>query len=87
MFPHQTEIIHTNNLSVALVREGVTAQLTALSKHFRSYFPDVSTNVWECVRDPFTPAATSGLTVKAEQELLDIAPISYLTYVSHHSPL
>jgi len=71
MLPHQNEIIHTNNLSVAIVREVVPSQLTALSRHFRSYVPDVNTNAWECVRDSYPPAATSGLTDKAEEELLD----------------
>lgn len=73
MFPQLTEFLHTNNLSVAIVREVVTSHLTALSKHFSLYFPDVNTDAWDWVRDPFAPDATSDLTGQAEEELLDLS--------------
>ena len=54
--------------------EVATSHLTALSEHFSSYFSDVNTNAWDWVRDPFSPAATtSGLTGKAEEELMDLS--------------
>jgi len=74
MFPQLTEFLHKNNLSVAIVSEVATSHLTALSKHFNSYFSDVNTDAWDWVRDPFAPSATtSGLTGKAEEELLDLS--------------
>lgn len=53
--------------------EVATSHLTALSKHFNSYFSDVNTDAWDWVRDPFAPSATSGLTGEAEEELLDLS--------------
>ena len=68
MFPQLAEFLHTNK-PVAIVREGATSHLTALSEHFSSYISDVNTNAWDWVRDPF-PATTSGLTGKTEEELI-----------------
>ncbi|KAJ8348816.1 hypothetical protein SKAU_G00274050 [Synaphobranchus kaupii] len=75
MFAQLTEFIHTNNLSLDVVREVASTHLTALSEHFSSYFSDVNTNDWDWVRDPFAPAATpsSVLTGKAEEELLEVS--------------
>ena len=71
MFPQLTDYLHANNLSVAAVKEVATSHLTALSKHFNSYFADVNTDAWDWVRDPFAPGVTcSGLTSKAEDELV-----------------
>lgn len=54
-----------------IVSKVATSHLTSLSEHFSSYFSDVTTDAWDWVRDPFAPAATkSGLTGKAEEELL-----------------
>ena len=76
MFLQLTEFVLKNNLSVALVSEVATSHLTALSKHFDSYFSDVNTDAWDWVRDPFSPSATtSGLTGKAEEELLDLSSV------------
>lgn len=72
MFPQLTEFLHTNNMSVATVREVVTSHLMSLSQHFSSYFSDV--NTWDWVRDPFAPAATAnGLSGKAEEQLLELS--------------
>ncbi|CAL8236758.1 unnamed protein product [Boreogadus saida] len=74
MFPQLTDYLHANNLSVAAVKEVATSHLTALSKHFKSYFADVNTDAWDWVRDPFAPGVTcSGLTSKAEDELVDLS--------------
>ncbi|CAL8398022.1 unnamed protein product [Boreogadus saida] len=74
MFPQLTDYLHANNLSVAAVKEVATSHLTALSKHFKSYFVDVNTDAWDWVRDPFAPGVTcSGLTSKAEDELVDLS--------------
>ncbi|CAL8237803.1 unnamed protein product, partial [Boreogadus saida] len=60
--------------AVAAVKEVATSHLTALSKHFKSYFADVNTDAWDWVRDPFAPGVTcSGLTSKAEDELVDLS--------------
>ncbi|CAL8340472.1 unnamed protein product [Boreogadus saida] len=74
MFPQLTDYLHANNLSVAAVKEVATSHLTALSKHFKSYFADVNTDAWDWVRDPFAPGVTcSVLTSKAEDELVDLS--------------
>lgn len=65
-----TKFIHTNNLSVVIVREvdtSATFHLTALSKHLSSYFPDVNTNAREWVRDPFAPAITSDILIRQKR--------------------
>ncbi|GLD58471.1 SCAN domain-containing protein 3-like protein [Lates japonicus] len=74
MFPQPTEFLHTNNLSVATMREFATLHLRSLSKHFSSYFSDVNTDAWDWVRHPFAPAArANGLTGKAEEQLLELS--------------
>ncbi|GLD53093.1 SCAN domain-containing protein 3-like protein [Lates japonicus] len=70
MFPPLTKFLHTNNLSVATVREVATSHLTSLSKHFSSYFSDVNTDDWDWVHNLFAPAATENdRTGKAEEQL------------------
>ncbi|XP_060774418.1 SCAN domain-containing protein 3-like [Neoarius graeffei] len=73
MFPQLTEFLLANNLPVTVMKEVATSHLTALSKHFTSYFSDVNTDAWDWVRDPFAPAATYSLTGKAEEELVDLS--------------
>lgn len=68
MFPQLTEFLLANNLLVTVVKEVAASHLTALHKHFSSYFSDVNTETW--VRDIFPPAATDSLTGKAEEDFL-----------------
>ncbi|KAI3367956.1 hypothetical protein L3Q82_026781, partial [Scortum barcoo] len=66
-------------MSVAVVRQVATCHLSALSKHFSSYFSDVNTDAGAWVRDPFSPAATSGLSLKAEEDLFDVILLPFPT--------
>lgn len=41
--PQTKFFLHTNNLSVAIVRDAATSHLTVLSEHFITYFSNVNT--------------------------------------------
>lgn len=44
-----TDFLHTNNLSVGIVKAVATSHLTALSQHFSSYFSDLNTDARDWV--------------------------------------
>uniref|UniRef100_A0A3B4ZRM2 HAT C-terminal dimerisation domain-containing protein n=1 Tax=Stegastes partitus TaxID=144197 RepID=A0A3B4ZRM2_9TELE len=73
MFPQLAAFLRTNSLSVAIVSEVASSHLAALREHFSSFFSDVNTDVWDWVCDPFAAAATSGLSGRAEEELVDLS--------------
>ncbi|KAK1899896.1 Zinc finger MYM-type protein 6, partial [Dissostichus eleginoides] len=72
MFPQLTEFLDTNQIPAEIVKNTIGSHLASLGDYFNDYFTDVDTDAWDWVRDPFV-THTSGLSGKAEEELLDLA--------------